>query len=319
MNIVILDAYAANPGDLSWNELEKLGDVVVYDRTPAHLTLERAQNAEAIFTNKVVLDAKIIAELPKLRFIGILATGTNVVDLEFARERGVVVTNIPKYSSESVVQSTFAHLLNLAIRLSDNVAANRAGAWTRSPDFSFSSGKIVELSGKQLGVVGFGAIGRRVAEVAMAFGMKVVAYGPHLPIGETINGVPAVPLDELFRTSDVVTLHCPLTESTRALVDASRLETMKSGAFLINTGRGPLLDETAVANALQSGRLGGLGADVLSTEPPEASNPLLTAPNCYLTAHNAWASFEARRRLIEIAVENLRAFQRGERLNVVND
>ena len=318
MKIVALDAYTANPGDLSWHELESLGEVVVYDRTAPGQIITRSIAADAVLTNKVVLDAAVLEQLPKLKYIGILATGTNVVDLEYARSKGIVVTNIPSYSTESVVQATFAHILNLASCFVENTSATRAGAWTNCEDFSFTKGKLTELYGKRLGIVGFGTIGRRVAQVAGAFGLDVVAYGPRLTVGTVIGHVQAVTLETLFSTSDIVTLHCPLNNATRGLINEKTLNQMKRGAWLINTGRGPLLDEQAVAAALASRRLGGVGVDVLSTEPPKADNPLLSAPNCFITPHNAWASFEARQRLVKIAVDNLKAFIDNRPVNVVN-
>ena len=318
MKIVALDAYTANPGDLSWHELESLGEVVVYDRTAPGQIITRSIAADAVLTNKVVLDAAVLKQLPKLKYIGILATGTNVVDLEYARSKGIVVTNIPSYSTESVVQATFAHILNLASCFVENTSATRAGAWTNCEDFSFTKGKLTELYGKRLGIVGFGTIGRRVAQVAGAFGLDVVAYGPRLTVGTVIGHVQAVTLETLFSTSDIVTLHCPLNNATRGLINEKTLNQMKRGAWLINTGRGPLLDEQAVAAALASRRLGGVGVDVLSTEPPKADNPLLSAPNCFITPHNAWASFEARQRLVKIAVDNLKAFIDNRPVNVVN-
>ncbi len=318
MKIVALDAYTANPGDLSWRELEALGEVVVYDRTAPSQTVARSIDADAVLTNKVVLDAAVLDQLPKLKYIGVLATGTNVVDLEYARSKGIVVTNIPSYSTESVVQATFAHILNLAFCFVENTSATRAGGWTNCEDFSFTKGKLTELYGKRLGIVGFGTIGRRVAQVAEAFGLDVVAYGPRLTVGTVIGHVQAVTLETLFSTSDIVTLHCPLNNATRGLINEKTLNQMKRGAWLINTGRGPLLDEQAVAAALASSRLGGVGVDVLSTEPPKADNPLLCAPNCFITPHNAWASFEARQRLVKIAVDNLKAFIANRPVNVVN-
>jgi glycerate dehydrogenase len=318
MKIVVLDSYTVNPGDLNWSELEKLGELVLYDRTSADQTISRSKEADAILTNKVVVDSTVIASLSKLRYIGVLATGTNVVDLNSARTRGIVVTNVPRYCVESVVQSVFAHLLNLVSNFSKHVAAVQCGEWVNSPDFSFSKGKPVELYGKRLGIVGFGATGRRVAQVAAAFGMKVVAYSPRLSLGSYYDEVQAVSLDDLFRISDVVSLHCPLTEQTRNLVNKQRLEAVKNGMLLINVSRGSILNEQDVADALNSGRLGGLGADVLSTEPPATDNPLLYAPNCYLTPHNAWATYEARTRLIQIATNNLKAFLENKPVNVVN-
>ena len=318
MRIVVLDSYTVNPGDLSWDELKKLGDLVLYDRTPAAETIGRSKGADAILTNKVVIDSTVMAALPNLKYVGVLATGTNVVDLVDARARGIVVANVPNYCSESVVQLVFAHILNLVSRFSQNLTAVQNGEWVASPDFSFSKGKLVELYGKRLGVVGFGSTGRRVAQVARAFGMRVVAYSPRLVVGSRYDDVEAVSLDDLFRICDVVSLHCPLTDQTRNLVDKQRLDTVKDGMLLINAGRGPLLNEQDVANALKSGKLGGLGADVLSTEPPSADNPLLHAPNCYLTPHNAWATSEARARLIQIATDNLKAFLENQPINVVN-
>lgn len=319
MKIVVLDGFTANPGDLSWDAFRALGELTVYDRTPASETVARTFDADAALTNKVVFDAATLDALPNLRYIGVLATGFNVVDALKAKERGIVVTNAPNYSSESVVQATFAHLLNLASSLAVNAAAVRDGAWSTAPDFSFSRGPLTELFGKRLGIVGFGTIGRRVAEVARAFGMEVVAFGPRLTVGsKPAPGVRAVELDELFATSDAISLHCPLTPTTKNLVDAQRLTRVKPGAWLINTGRGPLLDEAAVAAALASGRLGGVGVDVLSTEPPSPSNPLLGAPNCFVSPHNAWATREARARLLAVVAENLRAFAAGTPINVVN-
>ncbi|MBR4834959.1 MAG: D-2-hydroxyacid dehydrogenase [Thermoguttaceae bacterium] len=319
MKIVVLDGFTANPGDLSWNAFRELGELTVYDRTSPEETVARTFDADVALTNKVVFDAETLDALPNLRYIGVLATGYNVVDLPKARERGIVVTNAPSYSSESVVQATFAHLLNLASSLAANAAAVRDGAWSTAPDFTFSRGPLTELCGKRLGIVGFGTIGRRVAEVAKAFGMEVVAFGPHLTVGsEPAPGVRAVSLDDLFSTSDAISLHCPLTEATKNLVDAERLTCVKTGAWLINTGRGPLLDEAAVAAALVSGKLGGVGVDVLSTEPPSPTNPLIGAPNSFISPHTAWATREARARLLAIVAENLRAFAAGAPINVVN-
>lgn len=318
MRIVVLDAYTANPGDLSWEELAKLGDLAIYDRTPPEKTIERAREADAILTNKVILDESVIASLPKLKYVGILATGANVVDLVAAKSRGIVVSNVPKYSTESVVQLVFAHILNLATRLADNASAVRNGEWVACSDFSFSRGNLTELYGKCLGIVGLGSIGSRVAQVGVVFGMNVVAYGPHLSVGNCYGEVEAVSLEKLFEISDIVTLHCPLNSATRRLVNKDRLEEAKDGMWLINTGRGQLLDEQDVACALKSGKLGGLGIDVLSTEPPKSNNPLLEAPNCYITPHNAWATIEARRRLIRIAVDNLKAFIANDPKNIVD-
>lgn len=318
MKIVVLDAYTTNPGDLSWGPLQQLGKVDVYERTSTDLIIPRALDADTILTNKVILNAQTLNSLPRLKYIGILATGTNVVDLAHARSLGITVTNIPNYSTESVVQSTFAHLLNLASNLVKNTSKVRDGGWITCRDFSFSMGKITELHGKTIGIVGLGTIGRRVAQVAHAFGMNVLAYSPRLNVGQMIDNSMAVALDDLFIQSDIISLHCPLTETTQQLINDSKLSLMKQGAWLINTGRGQLLDEEAVSTALWTGKLGGAGLDVLSTEPPQKNNPLLKAPNCFITPHNAWASFESRQRLIQIATDNLIAFIEKRSFNVVN-
>lgn len=318
MKIVVLDGYTLNPGDLDWNGLARLGELTVYERTRSDEIIARAAEAQALFTNKVVLDKSTIDSLDSLEFIGVLATGYNVVDLAAAKARNIPVTNIPAYSTDSVAQWTFAHLLNLVSRVTESSNAVRDGEWTTSPDFSFWRGPLIELTGKTLGIVGFGMIGRRVASIASAFGMRVLGFSRHLPPGQIIDGVETVDLDTLLRTSDIVSLHCPLNDDSRGLICADTLAQMKQGAFLINTGRGPLIDEQAVANSLHSGQLGGFGADVLSTEPPRGDNPLLNVKNCYITPHNAWATREARLRLLRIATQNLEAFLSGSPQNVVN-
>lgn len=321
MKIVVLDGYTLNPGDLNWQTLEALGDCTFYERTPRELVLERAAGAEILLTNKVVLGAEHLAQLPRLRYIGVLATGYNVVDIEAARQRGVTVTNVPAYSTASVAQMVFALLLELTQQVGHHARLVREGRWTASPDFCFWERPLVELEGLTLGIVGFGAIGRRVARLARAFGMEVLVHTAHPEkYRETAEGrqVRFVGLDELFRASDAVSLHCPLTEETRALVDARRLGLMKSTAFLLNTGRGALVDEAALAVALDSGRIAGAGLDVLSVEPPPAGNPLLQAANCCVTPHIAWATQAARQRLMATAVENVRAFLAGQRQNVVS-
>ncbi len=314
---VVLDGYAVNPGDLSWEGIQALCDCVVHDRTPPHLTLARAEGAEILFTNKVVLGRAELDRLPCLRYIGVLATGTNVVDLAAARERGVVVTNIPDYSTASVAQLVFAHLLNLTQHVAAHSESVQRGDWTRSPDFCYWLHPLVELDGLTLGLVGFGRIGQAVARIARALGMRVLVHtrSRRLP---SDDGLDYTELDELFRRSDVVSLHCPLTDGTRGLVDARRLALMKPTAFLINTGRGPLVDEAALAAALNDGRLAGAGLDVLSSEPPPADNPLLSARNAQITPHLAWATKAARARLLAIATDNLRAFLEGQPRHVVN-
>ena len=316
MKIVILDGYSAQPGDLSWKELETLSELTVYDRTKPDETVARAAGADVVLTNKVVLGKDEIAQLPDLKYIGVLATGYNVVDVEAAHERGIIVTNVPAYSTESVAQMVFAHLLTVTNRTEHYAIQNREGRWSRNPDFCYWDAPLTELAGKTFGIVGLGNIGKRVAQIALAFGMKVKALtskaADALP-----EGVEKATLDELLETSDVLSLHCPLTDATRHLVNAETLRRMKPTAIVINTGRGPLVDDQAVADALQAGRLQAFCADVLTTEPPSADNPLLAQANAYITPHIAWASTEARIRLLQIATDNVRAFLNGEPQNVV--
>lgn len=314
LRLVILDAHTANPGDLDWSGLEALGALTVYPRTPADQTVARAAGAQVVLTNKVVLGADELAALPDLRYLGVLATGTNVVDLAAAAARGVVVTNVPAYSTASVAQVTLALLLELTHGVGAHAAAVHGGRWETSEDFSFTLQPLVELAGRRLGLVGLGAIGAAVARLGLALEMEVVA---HTRSGRELPGVRAVGLEELAATSDVVSLHCPLTEATRGLVDAAFLARMKPTAYLLNTARGPLVDEAALAAALYAGRLAGAGLDVLSEEPPSADNPLLGAPRCVITPHLAWASVAARRRLIDIATANVAAWAAGAAVNVV--
>lgn len=316
MKITILDGYGMNPGDMSWAPLEELGDLTVYDRTAPEQVLERAAGSEALLTNKTVLTAETLRALPQLRYVGVLATGYNVVDIDAARELGIVVTNIPAYSTDSVVQMVFAHLLAITNRVEHYTDENRRGRWSTNPDFCYWDTPLHELSGKTFGIVGLGNIGMAVSRVARAFGMKVKAYTSKR-IEDLPDGVSKADLDELFETSDVVSLHCPLTESTRHLVNADRLAQMKPSAILINTGRGPLVDEKALAEALESGRIHAAGLDVLSSEPPAADNPLLTVRNCFITPHLGWATKEARERLLSIAADNLRGFIAGDIRNNV--
>lgn len=316
MKITILDGYGMNPGDMSWEPLEQLGELTVYDRTAPSEILGRAAGSEALLTNKTVLTGEILRALPGLRYVGVLATGYNVVDIDTARQLGIVVTNIPAYSTDSVVQMVFAHLLAITNRVEHYTAENRLGRWSGNPDFCYWDSPLRELSGKTFGIVGLGNIGRAVSRVALAFGMKVKAYTSKSP-DKLPEGVAKADLDELFSTSDVVSLHCPLTESTRHLVDAARLAQMKPSAILINTGRGPLVDEEALAEALGSGRIHAAGLDVLTSEPPSADNPLLKAPNCFITPHLGWATKEARERLLDIATDNLRGFIAGDIRNNV--
>ena len=313
MKIVVLDGYTLNPGDLSWEGLERLGDLAVYDRTPFDQVVERATGAEIVMTNKVVLSREIIEQLPKLRYIGVQATGYNIVDVEAAAECRIPVTHVPTYGTQSVAQMVFAHLLNLTQRVAHHAGTVRRGRWCTSPDFCYWDHPLVELAGLTMGIVGYGRIGRKTAELARAFGMEVIAH-------DTFDcaEVEMVELDELFCRSDVVSLHCPLTPETESLVNPERLALMKRSAFLINTSRGPLVDEEALAAALNEGRIAGAGLDVLAVEPPATDNPLLTAAHCFITPHIAWASRSARSRLLDTVVENLEAFSAGRPQNVVN-
>ncbi len=317
MRLTILDAFTANPGDLSWDGLESLASCTFHDRTAAADVLDRAADCELVLTNKTVLTGDAIRALPRLKYIGVLATGYNVVDIVAAKERGIVVANVPGYSTPSVAQTVLALLLELTHRVGHHAQTVREGRWSRSADFCYWDGTLVELSGRTLGILGYGAIGEGVAKIALALGMRVLATRrtwsePPLP------GVEPVPQDQLFAESDVLSLHCPLTDSTRHVINAANLAKMKPGAFLINTARGPLVHEADLAAALNEGRLAGAGLDVLSAEPPPADNPLLTARNCFITPHIAWASREARARLIDIATGNVRAFLDGTPRNVVS-
>ena len=316
MNIVVLDGFTLNPGDLSWSALEALGACTIHERTAPELTIERARAAEILLTNKVVLGREQIERLPRLRYVGVLATGYNVVDTDAARARGIVVTNVPSYGTRSVAQMTFALLFELTHHVGHHAATVREGRWTASRDFCYWDYPLLELAGLTMGVVGLGRIGRSVAAAAAAFGMKVLAHDtgapPDVPPGVTLVG-----LDELFAGSDVVSLHCPLTAGNRGFVNAARLARMKPGAFLINTARGPLVNEQDLADALNAGRIAGAGLDVLAVEPPRPDNPLLTAKNCLITPHIAWATAAARQRLLDTAVGNLRAFLAGRLENTV--
>ena len=313
MKIVILDGYTANPGDMSLDRLQELGELVAFDRTAPGQLLERAEGAEVVLTNKVIIDADAMAALPSLRYIGVLATGYNVVDIAEAHRRGIVVTNIPAYSTMSVAQMVMAHLLNITNQVALHAKAVREGEWQRCPDFSFTKAPLIELDGLTMGIVGLGNIGMQVARMAQAMGMKVMAVSSKSEEMLRPLGIrKAKSYEQFFSEADVVSLHCPLTNETRHLVNRERLALMKPTAILINTGRGPLLDEQAVADALVAGKLYAVGVDVLTEEPPRSSCPLLHAPHCYITPHIAWASASARRRLISIATDNVAAFLRGE-------
>lgn len=318
MNICVLDGYTLNPGDLDWGSLSKLGNLKVYDRTMPSEIIERAIESEIVLTNKVIIDDNTMAQLPKLRYIGVLATGYNVVDIEAARKRGIIVTNIPAYSTNSVAQMVFAHILNIVQQVDTYAKEAQEGKWTNCPDFCYYNHTLMELAGKTIGIVGLGNTGMATARIASAFGMKVVALtsktADRLP-----EGITPVCLDELLHESDIVSLHCPLTDSTRELINKTTLAKMKKSAILINTGRGPLVNEADLATALNNGDIQAFGADVLSKEPPTADNPLLSAKNCFITPHIAWATIDARRRLMEIAAENISQFIQGETIvNQIN-
>jgi glycerate dehydrogenase len=316
MKIVILDAHTANPGDLSWAAFEQLGQSAVFDRTPESEIVARAQDAEIILTNKAVLSRATLAALPRLRYVGVTATGYNVVDVAAAREHGVTVTNVPDYGTPSVAQAVFALILELTNRTGHHAQTVRDGRWVRSPDWCYWDFPLIELKGLTLGIAGLGQIGESVAHIGRAFGMNVIAVRRNPTAGRK-DEIEFTDLDTLFRRSDVLSLHCPLTPETRGLVNRTRLGQMKSTAFLINTARGPLVDEAALAAALNEGRIAGAGLDVLSVEPPPANNPLLGARNCFITPHVAWASRSARQRLLEVTLANVRAFLAGKPQNVV--
>ncbi len=316
MKIVVLDGYTLNPGDLSWSELAQLGELMVHERTPTDMIRERAAGADVLITNKTIVDAADIAALPSLRYIGVQATGVNIVDLDAARKHGIVVTNVPAYGAPSVAQHVFALLLELARGVARHAERVRQGAWTNCPDFSFQETAQVELAGKVFGIVGYGDIGRVVARMAAAFGMRVLVHTRTVDPAQA-GEVSFVGLDELFAAADVLSLHCPLTPQTEKLVNAERLALMKKSAYLINTSRGLLVDEAALAAALSHGEIAGAGLDVLAKEPPPADNPLLAAPNCFITPHLAWATQAARQRLLDTVVANLRAFIGGAPQNQV--
>lgn len=316
MEIVVLDGYCLNPGDLSWEGFDALGTCTVYERTKPEEVLERAKDAEVLLTNKTVLDGETLRQLPRLRYVGVLATGYNVVDVKAARACGVTVTNIPAYSTESVVQTVFAHILNIIYRIGRYTEQNRRGVWQAKGDFCYWDSPLTELCGKRIGIVGMGNIGRAVARVARAFGMTVYAH-TSATLAQLPAGTVKADLETLFRECDVVTLHCPLRDGNAGMVNAALLGLMKPTAILINTARGPLVNEQDLADALNAGKLYAAGLDVLSSEPPRPDNPLLTARNCFITPHIAWATRDARERLMAQAVTNLRLFMRGNPVNTV--
>ena len=315
MRIVVLDGRVLNPGDLSWAELQALGPCEIYDRTPPQEVLDRARDAEIILVNKVEIRRETMAGLPRLKYVGVLATGYDCVDIEAARQRGIVVANVPTYGTASVAQMVFAHLLNLTQHVGEHARSVAAGDWARSIDWCYWEHPLVELAGRTLGIVGFGRIGQTTARLGLAFGMKVLTFDLAPP---AMEGVTAVDLATLFSRSDAISLHCPLTPQTRQLVNAQRLAMMKRSAVLINTSRGALVDEQALADSLNAEQIAGAGLDVLAFEPPPADHPLLTAKHCYITPHIAWATQSARQRLLDIVVANIRAFLAGESRNVVS-
>ena len=315
MKIVVLDGYCLNPGDLSWEDMATLGDLQVYDRTSPKDLIGRAQGAEVLITNKTLITGNDMEALPQLKYIGVLATGYNVVDIESAKKKGIVVTNIPAYSTNSVAQMVFAHILNITQRVGHYACMNRQGKWSDNADFCYWDTELIELNDKWMGIVGFGNIGQATARIALSFGMKVGVFTSKGQ-SELPEGIVKMSLDEVFKTCDVVSLHCPLTSSTQEMVNAERLNLMKPNAILINTGRGPLINEHDLADALNEGKIMAAGLDVLSSEPPLSTNPLLSARNCFITPHIAWATKEARIRLMKIAVNNLKEFKNG---NVINN
>ncbi len=317
MKIVELDSYTVNPGDLSREGLEELGDTVVYERSNSEQVVERAKDADLILTNKVAITDYMMSQLPKLKYIGVLATGFNVVDIVAAKKRGIIVTNIPSYSTDSVAQMVFAHILNITNQVAHYADKNRNGRWSHNPDFCYWDTPLMELANKTIGIVGLGHIGVKVAKIARDFGMDVFVFTSKNTM-DLPTGIQKTSLSGLFAVSDILTLHCPLTSDTKEIINKVSLKKMKKGAILINTGRGPLVNEQDVADALKSGQLGAYGADAMVSEPPAADNPLLKQQHAYLTPHIAWASKEARMRLIEICVDNIKAFLEGHPIHVVN-
>ena len=310
MKICILDGYTLNPGDLDWEGFKKLGELTIYDRTSPKDVVERAKDSEIVLTNKVVLDADVIAQLPELKYIGVLATGYNVIDIAAANNRGIIVTNIPAYSTMSVAQMVFAHILNFTNQIAHYTEENRKGRWSNSADFCYWDQPIMELCGKTMGLIGLGNIGMAVAKVALALGIKVIAMTSKKQ-DQLPEGITPVTKEYLLQNADIISLHCPLTDTTKNFINKDTLKMMKPTAIVINTGRGPLVNEQELADALNNGVIAGFGADVLSVEPAVKDNPLLTAKNCQITPHIAWASVEARKRLMDIAVENVRQFIAG--------
>ncbi|MFH5836738.1 D-2-hydroxyacid dehydrogenase [Proteiniclasticum sp. C24MP] len=318
MKIVVLDGYTENPGDLSWDELGKFGELTVYDRTKAEDVVARIGDAEVVYTNKTPITRETLDACPNVKFISVLATGYNVVDVEAARERNIPVTNIPTYGTDAVSQFAIALLLEMCHHVGEHSEAVKNGEWTNNADWTFWKHPLIELAGKTMGIIGFGRIGQGTGRIAQALGMKVLAYDAHTRPELVTDTCKYVELDELFRESDFISLHCPLFKETEGIINKDNIAKMKDGVKIINTSRGPLIVEEDLKDALNSGKVSGAGVDVVSTEPIKADNPLLEAKNIYITPHIAWAPKESRQRLMDIAVDNLRAYAEGSPINVVN-
>jgi glycerate dehydrogenase len=314
-NIVVLDGYTLNPGDLSWDGLKAAGDCTVYDRTSREDIIKRSKDADIVITNKVPFDKNTLEKLPLLKYIGVTATGYNIIDTGAAKERNIPVTNVPEYGTNSVAQMVFAFILEYTRHVAYHSETVRNGRWSKNPDFCYWDYPLIELDNLTMGIIGYGRIGKKVAEISQAFGMKVVVFDPHYSGSDNVE---LIGLDEIFKRSDVISLHCPLTPGNIGMVNAERLSLMKKTAFLINTGRGPLVNDKDLADALNEGKIAGAGLDVLTVEPPESVNPLLTAKNCIITPHISWATFAARKRLMDTVVMNVKAFLDGKPVNVVN-
>lgn len=318
MKIVILDGYTTNPGDLSWEKFSEFGEVIAYDYTPAELVVERCKDAEIIIDNKVVFTKETLDQLPKLRYIGLLSTGFNVIDIESAKNNGVTVCNVPTYSTAAVAQLTFALILEIYNQVGVHSEAVHSDEWTNCRDFCFQKTPLLELNNKTIGLIGYGKIGSEVAKIADAFSMNILCYVPSKKPQPDFKNFRFVSLDELAEKSDIVSLHCPLTPETTKIINSDFISKMKKNAIIINTSRGPSIDEQALADALNSGRIAGAGVDVLSTEPPKADNPLLSCKNCFITPHIAWAGYETRERLVGVVLNNLKSYLDGNPVNVVN-
>lgn len=318
MKIVVLDGYTLNPGDLSWDGLRELGDVTVYDRTPADKVVERIGNAEIVITNKTIIDRGVLDACPAIKYVGVLATGYNVVDVVAAKEKGIPVANVPAYGTNAVGQFAIALLLEICQHIGEHGQSVRAGEWTKSPDFCYWKHPLIELDGKTMGIIGYGRIGQKTGLIAQALGMKILVSGSRRNAALESESVRYVEMDELLAKSDVISLHCPLTESNKGMINKASIAKMKDGVIIINTSRGPLIEEADLAEALNSGKVYAAGMDVVSVEPVKADNPLLTAKNCIVTPHIAWAPIEARTRLLNVAVENVSCFISGAPINVVN-